>query len=459
MYKKIFMIIALALIVSTMIFAEDVLVLTADDSVKAALSNNIGVATEKINLLIKQRTKDTSWNVFIPKISAGATLGWLNADPSLTGVVMVGAVPTVFSQPLPHTFSLSTSLSATLVLSTQIFYGIRQVALDYENGKISYDTAIKKLDRDVRKSFYSILLAEQSIKLMEKNIQSAKTRLEQATINYRSGLVDEYTMLSAQVLYENMKPALEDLKNAYTIAFLSFKLLVGLDLDKEIRLSGTLEDVKPFPLDEKKLVDEYLAQRLDIQSLRYSVMMQENLRDVTQASMYPVLSLMYSFDPTFQKDPFANGWFNDITNDWKQRSGMFGITLSISLDSLIPGSKTQVDLANAQSNLDKIKLALNQAETAAELDIRSIVLKLRKSGETLTTLSLNVALAEKANAMGQEAYKAGIKDYSQIETTEYELQNAQFNLLKEKFNYISGLYDLSYAVNTPIEKVKGSETK
>jgi outer membrane protein TolC len=440
-------------------FADGEMLLTADDAVKAALSNNLGFASEKINVVIKERSKDASWNVFIPKLSVGAALSRLNEPSNITYIQPIPpGVNNVydnfyFQSITPPEFNISGSLNATLSLSVQQFYAIRQTYLDYESGKINYDTAEQKLDRDVRKSFYGLLLAEQSIKLMEKSIQSAKTRYDLATVNFNNGLVDQYTMLAAQVAYENMKPSLDELKNIYVTALLTFKLLIGVDLDKEVSLAGSLEDIKPIPLDDKALIDTYLDKRLDLQNLGYTLKSLENAQDLLRASLYPTITFLLSFDPVFTKDPFTNPWFADIDKDWMQRSGMFAISLNMSLDSLLPFSKTQTDIANAQSNVEKLKLSITQARNGAELEIRSLILKLHKSEESLSSLVLNVSLAEKANTMGQNAYKAGLKDYSQIEDTEFQMQNAQFNILKEKYNYISNLYDLSFALSTPIESI------
>jgi len=460
-YRKIIICFLTFSFICSSAFADGELLLTADDAVKAALSNNLGFATEKINVAIKERSKDAGWNVFIPKLSVGASLSRLNEPANITYIQPAAAPiipPYVYNQFYfqtisPPEFNISGSLNATLSLSVQQFYAIRQTYLDYESGKINYDMAEKKLDRDVRKSFYGLLLAEQSIKLMEKSIQSAKTRYDLATVNFNNGLVDQYTMLAAQVAYENMKPSLDELKNNYVTALLTFKLLIGVDLDKDVNLSGSLEDIKPIPLDEKALIDTYLDKRLDLQNLGYSLKSLENAQDLLRASLYPTLTFLLSFDPVFTKDPFVDPWFSDIDKDWMQRSGMFAISLNMSLDSLLPFSKTQTDLANAQSNVEKLKLSITQARNGAELEIRSLVLKLRKSAESLSSLVLNVSLADKANTMGQNAYKAGLKDYSQIEDTELQMQNAQFNILKEKYNYISNLYDLSFALSTPVDSL------
>jgi outer membrane protein TolC len=444
------------------VVADDTaIVLTIDDAVERALAHNLGLAAEKIDLLIKEKTKKASFNLLIPKVSAGATLFHLNqAIEPVTAFIPSGDVGnntydyvTPVTVEIPDTFLFSASLSATLVISAPVFNAIKQTSIEYDMGKISYQAAQKKLERDVRKSFYAMLLSGQSLKLMEKNISTAKSRFDQASANFKAGIVDEYTMLDAQVKYENMKPALEEMRNAYQTALLAFKILINVPFDREVKFSGSISEPEPLHLDIDLLINNFLPNRLDLQNLRSALLMAENTRNMLSLSLLPSLFISWSFDPTFQGDPFAGNWFEDMGDNWKQETGMFSIGLSFSLDALLPFSKTRADLDNTKKSIEKLKLTLDQAAQAAEYEVRAIIMKLQKSKETIEKLKLNVGLAEKANMIGQEAYKAGLKDYSQIENTELGLQQAQYEILKEKYNYITGLLDLAYALNTTEDQI------
>ncbi|MBN1411995.1 MAG: TolC family protein [Spirochaetales bacterium] len=445
----------------TLYCQSEEMVLTADRAVELALQNSLTVGTEELNLVIKERLRNTWWNVLYPRVTAGASLSRLHEQTSSIDYLIPSSevfpgtydYVTPISVDIPHTFMLGTSLNASLMLSAQMIYGIRQVYIDYDSGVLSLETARKKLERDVRKSFYNLLLLNENVKLLIKNMGTAKTRYDISTANYKAGLVDEYTMLAAQVGFENMKPALEELKNGYTSALLAFKMSIGIPFDQPVTLSGTI-DPEMIELDTQKLVASFLHNRLDIQTLQNTITLLENVKELSVSSLYPMLTLMLSYDPYFAKDPFAYNWFEDMSNDWHQRSGMFSVGISISLDAFLPFSRTQTDIANAQTNIDKTRLALRQATQGAEMEIRTLILKLKKSRDSLKILQLNLSLAEKANSMGQQAYKAGLKDYSQIESTELELQKAQFEILKEKFNYATGLLDLAYALNANMEKIK-----
>ncbi|HOV38038.1 MAG TPA: TolC family protein [Spirochaetales bacterium] len=428
-----------------------------------ALRSNLGIELEQLSLDIKKNTKDTVYNYFYPKVSASVKLNRLNEAPSTVSTLLpYGAeTPTPlgtaydkvlpYSYTPPHRFELGTAISANLALSYSMIHGIRIAQLDYEAGRISLETARKKVGLDVQKNFYNLLVIEESIKLAEQNLQAAITRYNQARENYLNGLVDQYTMLSAQVAVEVLKPGIVEIRNGYETALLSFKLLLGIDLDTPIRLEGSI-DPEILLFDARELSSRFLDNRLDIQRLVIAQKITDTSSKLERSNLLPVLSFLYTVDPTFSGDPFKDSWFD---KDWNQRSGMFGITVSISLDNFIPGSSQQNKIYNAQMEQEKVGVQLAQALQAADLEIRKTVMGLEKSARSIEALKLNVELAEQANQMGQEAYRAGLKDYSQIETTEVNLQEAKVNLLKEKYNYLAGLLDLEYALNTSIETLKG----
>lgn len=445
--------------------SKEPLTIDVQTAVALALRANLGLETEQLSLAVKQRTKDTMYNMFYPKISASVRLNRLNQGPSSVSTLIPDPTGVTASTPLgtayervipytytpPHRFSLGTSISASLTLSYTMLHGIRLTEMDYEAGRINLEKARRKVELDVKKTFYNLLVIEESIKLAEQNYQAAVTRFKVAEANYRSGLVDQYTMLAAQVAMESLKPVIAEIRNGYETLLLSFKMLLGIDLDTPIRLSGSIEPVIQ-KFDAKELSSRFLSNRLDVQSLILAQKITEEVWKLEKSNLLPVLTLMYSMDPTFQGDPFGDLWFD---KSWKQQSGMFSLSISVSLDNLIPNSAQQNKIYNATLDREKIRVQLSQVLQGAELEIRRIILGLEKSAKSIEVLKLNVELAEKANQMGQEAYRAGLKDYSQIETTEVNLQEARVNLLKEKFNYLSGLLDLENALNTSLETIRG----
>jgi len=428
----------------------DELVLDIEEAVDMALRNNLGLKAEKLSLQVAERSKARFWNVFLPQISTGATLYRSNEAPE--GFSVPGFPP----QPAPaHTWDFTWSFSASLTITSQIYFGIRKTFVDYDSGKINLETARKQLALDVRKAFYNLILLQQNMELMKQQIATAAKRYDQARINYENGLVSEYDMLSARVALENLKPGLQDMEVGYESALGSFKQLLGADRRRSVRIDGTIS-VEPRQLDADRLISGYVDGRLDIRSLKAAIESQENFRDITFTGLFPSVTFSYTMDPTFQKDPFKDPWFADIENDWAQKAGGFSITLNIPLTGFIPGSQTQVDLANQADEIRRTEINLAQARQGAALEIETIVNNLEKSISSIDTLKLNVQLAERAYRLAEEAYRAGNRELLEVQNAELELQKARNEVLKEQYNYTTGLLDLEYAINADIDKVGSS---
>ncbi|MDA3941556.1 MAG: TolC family protein [Spirochaetia bacterium] len=442
--KKILSVLGFSFILITIISAETV-ILDIDKSVELALGNNLGLKSSRIDVEMKKRTTDHSWNNFIPTVQASANLMRWNTE-------QIAGIPG-FEVALDR-WNLSTGLDISLNLSYALFKEMEGTKLDYEAGLITYEIALKQLERDVRKNFYNILVYEENLWLMEQNIEAANSRFEQAKINYKNGLVPELTVLSAQVGYENLKPALTEMNLGYETMKDGFKILLGIDLSEDITLEGDIV-INPVSLDTEKLTNYFLGARLDIQSMNKSVQSLENAKSTLKLqTMTPMLILGLNFDPTFQADPWENNWFENMGDNWSQQSGMFRMTLAMSLDPFLPWSKTQTGIKDMEDGITQLKLGITQARIGAEMEIKTLVMKLNKSMEQLETLILNISLAHEAYRMSQEAYDSGSRELLEVKDAERDLNTAKLEVLKEKYNYITGLLDLEYALNASLEEIK-----
>jgi outer membrane protein TolC len=454
--RKILLCDFLLLFITLVTLSGEEMALDVEKAVEKALANNLDLKSEKLNVKMKKRTKDTFWNLFLPTTTTSTTLYRSNEEPE--GF----SIPGIIEEPAPPRWEFSFSLSATLRLTSQLYFGIKKTFLDYEEGLISLETAQKRLALDVKKTFYNLILLQKNTELMQQNIETAERRYEQAKINYENGLVSEYDMLSAQVALENLKPSLKDMEIGYASALSAFKQLLGVDRKTDIRIVGSISSEarrdaghpdKALELDADALIRGYVDNRLDIRALKHSIKSLDNLKNITFTSFFPSVTLSYLMDPVFQGDPFRDPWFADVVGDWEQKAGGFSVTLSLSLDTLIPNSQTQVTLKDNTDALRQAEISLAQARQGAEIEIETLVANLEKSIESIDTLRLNVRLAERAYNLAEEAYNAGSKELLEVQNADLELQKAKLEVLKEEYNYTVGLLDLEYAINAELDRV------
>ncbi len=434
--------------------------LTPDSAVEIALRNNLALASERVDTAAKKRKADTAWNVFIPEAEVSGTLSRWNTEKS--GIAAVPGAP-IPGTPLYQAYAYpyeaprwaaSGQLSVQLALNAALFEGMRNLTLDYEAGLISREQAELRLERDVRKSYLSILLLGENVSLMEETIAAAERRAALAQSNYRSGLAPELSVLQARVAAENLRPQLEELRNAYDASVAGFALNLGLPRDAALTFAEV--DTPDFAaLDADGLIAGASAGRVEHRGLRKSLELLESARKLTFQQLYtPTLILGWTYDPAFTGDPMKDSWFAE---DWEQSSGMFRATLSFKLNGLLPFSRDGQKTTEAEESIEKLRYSLAQTIRGTETEIDTTVRKLAKSRKTVEALDLNVSLAERSYRLTEEAYRAGATDLLEVQNAELELRKARVEVLKERFNYLSGLLDLEYAAGLPFGSLGGKK--
>ncbi len=413
--------------------------LTVEEAVALALENNLSLVREAASLRTDKRTMDTAWNVLIPSVKATSTLTRFHEE--------------VGTSPNSYMGTLSAGLNFSLTLTPQLWYAFRATMYNYEQGLLAQEDARLGIATNVKKQFYTLLTLQEQIKILEQQQRSYEKRFDQASTNYDFGLADEYTKLSAQVALENFKPQVEIARDGYEQAMLGFKLSLGINLNSKLNLNGKIE-ITPRTYNADKLIDSYILNRLDIQTLVSNLNSLDNSRKLAFSAYLPSLTLGYGLDQDLSGDPWSD--FSLSPGDWENGSThrVLSLTLSMSLSELLPVSGTSNDIKEIDDSREALRASLAQALQGAELEILTAVQTVNKSVQVIKAKELNVELAQRAYQLAEESYNAGGMSLLDVEDAEDKLQEARFELLSEKVNYISGIVDLESAINRSVDDVE-----
>jgi outer membrane protein TolC len=366
--------------------------------------------------------------------------------------LLYGVVP--YSVDLPR-WSVSGSLSVSLNINFALFEGIRNLRLEYEAGLVSYEAAKARLERDVRKAYYQIILLQQNIELMNENMAAAEQRVALARANYESALASELTLLQAQVAMENLRPAINELNNAVQAQVIYFVMTLGLPRGTQIELNPA--PIPEFvPLDIEDLISKASSGKPEIQELRQNLIIMGSRRKMLAYQTYiPFISLGWNADPSFQGDPWKDSWFK--FDNWKQRSGMFRVSLGYRLNGLLPFSSESQAIKELDDTIRTLNINLGQLIRSAEVEIYNSMSQLEKSQATVEALRRTVDLAERTYRLTEDAYKAGFNDLLEVQNAELELRKARLEVVRETNTYLMGLLDLEYAIGVPLGTLFGSQ--
>ncbi len=429
-----------------LLIAAEPLVLTLEDAVEMAVSENLILKKSDITLLKKERAKRTSWNSLLPSITASASLTANHGVFSFRGESTAS-----FSD--PGNLGFSAGLNLSLPLNAAIATGIKQLKASYEAGLLDREAAVNSLKRDVQKQFYNILANQENIMIQQANIDLAQKRYEQASENFKTGLVPELDVLSAEVSLSKLKPAFTSAQQIYNSMVLQFKTIIGADRNDDITLQGELPNEYYDTLNAEELIKKYLANRLDIRSLDKQLEAL-GLTKTTLAlnSNTPTLSIGYTYG--LNGSNAATNIQQQAIDPWTNWSDMGTLSLGLQwkLDGLIPASKTNVQLKDLEDSIRDLVLTREIAWRGAGTEVENLVGSIRTYQLTIEANTSSTKLARKNYELTAEAYNVGTRQLLDVESAQNDYLVAQQQLLVAKYQYIAAILDLEFALNISKEE-------
>jgi outer membrane protein TolC len=115
---------------------------------------------------------------------------------------------------------------------------------------------------------------------------------------------------------------------------------------------------------------------------------------------------------------------------------------------MLPFSSNRQQAADLKSALSKLEISRAQVLEAGQNDIRAKVDTLALSRSNLAAREAGVALAQSAYTMTATAYRNGAAELLTLRDAETSLIQARLGLAQERVNYITGMLELEYALNT-----------
>lgn len=385
-------------------------VLSLEDCIVLARENNISIKVQQNTLEDLKLKNSFSWNSVSPTLKGEASY----SDNFLQDVKSFGV-----------------SGSVGLTLSTNLYSSIKGAKLNYENGILTYQQAVKQIELNVWKAFYGLIYKNDYYLFQKQNLETAKKNYEQNLAKFRSGKISELDVMTSQVNYEQKKPVVEeariDLINNYQL----FKQILGIPQDDIIKLDGSLDkflDLKSIKLPEKD------KPAPDIQAAMNAVEIAKNNLLAQRFSAYgPTITGSYKYGKTMNVD----------SSDWTTTNS-FSIGVSIPLDSYLPWSQSAVSINTLKKNLDSARLKLQDAETSIKVSTDNYIRKIEQIIAMLEVSKQNVELAKKTYEMTEKAYNYGKTDFLTLQNAVDNVTNAEITLSSQAKTLLETLLDTEY---------------
>ncbi len=423
-------------------FAQhDTLVFNLDESIAKALANNWDMQLAKKDIEKSQYQINEAYSNAYPRIDFTG-----NYTRNILLPVLFLPPDNLFN-PTPNTQTIElgskNSFAATVGI-TQVLYNQKvntaiKIAGEYASySEVGSKAAKESIILAVKKSFYSILMAEQIVKVTSRSFESAKANSDNVAALFKQGVASEFDLLRSQVQVANIQPTLIQAENNLELALSSFKNLLTIDLNTPVKIVGNFS-FTDIPQNILENANENAADNSpSVRQLKIQESLLEKNIKVEQADYYPTLA----FFGQYQYQTQDNNW-NLNKYNWA-KSFMVGLQLTYNLfDGFGRGARIQ------QAVVDKEKVAIGRSklEEGIKVQVLQSILKMNEAKKKIAAQEKSLAQADKALKIAHTRYSSGVGTQLEIMDTETALTLAQTNYSRAIYEYLIARSEWEYSVS------------
>ncbi|MBO0591522.1 TolC family protein [Cellulophaga sp. E16_2] len=411
---------------------------TLDEAISFALENNYSAINASRDIEDAQKQKWETIADGLPQING--TVGYQNQlkQPiSLIPAEFFGGEEGTFA---PVIFSEPQSMTATATLTQKIFDGSYIVGVQATKTFINYSkNNQEKTALDVKKAvvqaYGNVLLAEESVNILENNIATLEKNLFETKKIYENGLGDEESVEQLQITLSTVENQLKNAARLKIITLQMLNLTLGIATDNPTLLSDNLDDLAQQETDLAFVDTAFNLNNNVDYKMALNLNEQRALELKLQRSKaLPTLNAFINYGSSAYSDQF--NFFKSET-EWFDYS-IFGVDLNIPIFSSL---KRSASTQRAKIALEKAKTQLTEAEQQIKLQLKKAQSDYILAVEQYATYKENLALAERIENKNQIKYSEGI-------ASSFELRQAQLQLYDAQNTYLQSMVDV---INTKTE--------
>jgi outer membrane protein TolC len=403
-------------------------------------------ARRDVAIALKQKWETTADG--LPQIDAAVNYDY-NAIIRLTPVPGGGFFGGEEGEFIAIQFTPRQNMNAAVTLNQLIFDGSYIVALQAAKTFLEYsdnnETRTKlEVRKDVVSAYGNVLLTQNSIVIVESNLETAKENLRETRITFENGLAEEEDVEQLQITYQQLQSQLNNAKRMEDISKESLNMVLGLPISTEVELLEDLENLANRDALEAKLITEDLQVENTIEfKIADNLVKQRELEmKLEKSKALPSLSAFANYGQISFGENFE---FFSSQADWFEFSTV-GVSLNVPIFSSLQRSartqKAKIEMEKAETRkveaVNQINLQLNNAKSNFEFAVDNYEL-----------LKDNLKLAKRIERKNQIKFKEGVGTSFELRQAQLQLYTAQNELLQSMLDIINSKAEIERIINTP----------
>ncbi len=339
-----------------------------------------------------------------------------------------------------NTWSAGISASMPLV-NAQLWKSIKISGMDVELAVEKARASRLDMVSQVKNAYYAVLFSKEAFNVYKEVYENAMTNYAETEKKYNVQKATDLDMARAKTNVANAIPNVYNAESSVILALWQLKAVMGIDLEMNIDVEGAIEDYAEYMTCDVTASDSI---SLDRNSTMKQLEIQANeLAQSIKAQQYayiPTLALAFNYS------------YNAMTNDFKFNEykwtpySYVGVSLSIPIFS---GGKRLNQVRQARNSYEQMRLQMTSTE-------RNLKISIRQSLNTMETNVKSYDAARDAVASAEKAYSIAEKSYEVGRATLTDLNDAQLALTQARLTESQAIYNFIVA-KTQLEQTLGQD--
>ena len=404
----------LALSFSFHAFSQERIALSLDEAKQYAIEHNRTLANASIDI---QKAQATRWQAIagmLPQVTASASYSNMMGYKMDLGAMKISMPPYV-------TFNVQTGigLNGAQIVSLQIADISRKMA----------DITLHKTEQDISSQvetlYFSALVTEETLKLLEKNLESMRKLHDITQNSVDVGVAEQTDADQLQVQVATMENTISTTRRSLEMVYNSIRIQLCLDDDVEVVLTDGLDS-----LVDLGAANDLLSSQFDINDNYDYKLLKENT-ELTRKQIAlkgwtagPTLSVYHQFNGrhNFSNEPTMN----------MTPPNMLGAQLNIPIFTF---GKTYAAVKDARLAYKKQLNTLEDTELALNVQYHQLLYNLRTAIEKYGIQKQNAEVAGRVFDNVALKFQHGI-------ASSLDVTNSGTNLITAQSNYVQSLLEI-----------------
>ncbi len=391
----------------------DTVQLTLNKSINYGLKHNPEIEQLQIDAKKADIRVNDAIAEYYPSLSMSSYFAYLSDVP----VLDFGGTQIPMGQ--HKNYSVSVSLNQVLFAWGKLYDAYKIADILREMAELKIKRKQQEVRYAVTDAFCGLLILEKMTELSFESLNQLKKHEISVTKRYKAGLLPQYELLRSRSQIANMKQQVIITENALNLAKEGFKLLLGMELEKELIMEGTIEE-KHETFDVDELLEHAMSYRVEIVNMKNIQRIAEKGRSIARKIILPAIVGGATYE---RKKPFSLGG-----DDWGSN-----LTFNIGVQfNIFSGFKTRNRYEEALLALREAELAEENLKKAIQFEVKQAFLNVNAAQEGISAARENVDQAQKAFSIIEKRYSSGL-------VTNLEYLDTQLAQMQAKMGYLSAL--------------------